>query len=638
MSTPEISLSNSAWLQAQEHTHQEQPLDRWQRLVPITLTSWLISWVLIQHPYAGLWHDARLYALQAYARLHPQLTQDLFLVHGSQDNFTLFSPLYAALIQLVGLDTAALALQLFGLGLFYAAAYYFASALTSGWTMWLFMSSLAALPVHYGASKILAVVEPFATPRLFAEGLSLVGLATLLKGRHALGGLMMLCAGVVHPIMAGCGAALALLWLAKPKATLILMAYGLLAVIMLAYAEIGPFRPMDSTWFTLAQQRSPFLMTDGWEAPDYNRIIYFSTLLVAAGLCASGAIKRLSIAALCVGVAGVLLTWLGGNVLHNALLIQLQPWRALWVTETVGLLAYAFLTTRWHAGQGEKLAVLGFASGWLLLDGSGGLIGVASLAYICWARRRGIVLSGKILRWLWLLPLLAVLWYGLNLYPSIQAARLIHEKSLIRSLLNDGVVSLLALIGIGWLLVNRPDRRTAVAGLLGGLALLTTSLVTWDERERENLWEGERYNALAGFRAAIPRDAVVYWPDKPTYTWFLLERANYMSSEQSAGLVFSRPTALEAKRRADRLASLGVRDGIFDKSRPASSALTTPSLGGLVWACADAELDFIVHGTNFGEGIVADQSFSGSKHKLYLYDCSKLRNGRFKELSDKAKT
>ena len=46
--------------------------------------------------------------LQALAHLKPDLlSNDIFLRFGSQDNYTLFSPLYAAVISLLGVEPAA---------------------------------------------------------------------------------------------------------------------------------------------------------------------------------------------------------------------------------------------------------------------------------------------------------------------------------------------------------------------------------------------------------------------------------------------------------------------------------------------------------------------------------------------------
>ena len=74
--------------------------------------------------YWGLVHDTRLYALQALAWLHPPLRQDLYLRFGSQDDYTLFSAFFTPLIQVLGLEGAALTLCLLSLlALFTATAY-----------------------------------------------------------------------------------------------------------------------------------------------------------------------------------------------------------------------------------------------------------------------------------------------------------------------------------------------------------------------------------------------------------------------------------------------------------------------------------------------------------------------------------
>src|SRR5208283_3599297 len=70
------------------------------------------TWAL-SHAYAGIFHDAGLYTLQALARLRPgSLSSDVFLKFGSQDRFTLFSPIYAASAQWLGVEPAAATLTL----------------------------------------------------------------------------------------------------------------------------------------------------------------------------------------------------------------------------------------------------------------------------------------------------------------------------------------------------------------------------------------------------------------------------------------------------------------------------------------------------------------------------------------------
>src|SRR5258705_374194 len=90
-------------------------------LMPVTL------WLLL-HGYHGLTGDGQIYAFQAFARLHPNLTTDLYLQNASQDQFTLFSPAYAWCIGLLGLENAARLLTLVCSAWFLAASWSFASA------------------------------------------------------------------------------------------------------------------------------------------------------------------------------------------------------------------------------------------------------------------------------------------------------------------------------------------------------------------------------------------------------------------------------------------------------------------------------------------------------------------------------
>src|SRR5882762_6404002 len=74
----------------------------------LVVATWALS-----HSYRGIFHDAGLYTLQALARLHPDsLAEDVFLKFGSQDGFTIFSPIYAAASRLLGVEFAAAVLTL----------------------------------------------------------------------------------------------------------------------------------------------------------------------------------------------------------------------------------------------------------------------------------------------------------------------------------------------------------------------------------------------------------------------------------------------------------------------------------------------------------------------------------------------
>src|SRR5215471_20302994 len=63
----------------------------------------IVLWI-VNVGYSGIIQDAHLYSLQALARLQPDLLgQDIYLRFGSQDRYTFFTPIYAALIAQIGL-------------------------------------------------------------------------------------------------------------------------------------------------------------------------------------------------------------------------------------------------------------------------------------------------------------------------------------------------------------------------------------------------------------------------------------------------------------------------------------------------------------------------------------------------------
>src|ERR1700736_3765821 len=98
------------------------------KFATLSLALMLVTLWLALHGYHGLTGDGQLYAFQAFARLHPQFAADLYLQNTSQDQFTLFSPLYAWWIGLLGLENAARSLTLLLALWFLAAAWNFASA------------------------------------------------------------------------------------------------------------------------------------------------------------------------------------------------------------------------------------------------------------------------------------------------------------------------------------------------------------------------------------------------------------------------------------------------------------------------------------------------------------------------------
>src|ERR1700723_1463535 len=129
------------------HLSRFQPKIATAALVLMPATIWL--WL---HGYHGLIGDAQIYAFQALARIHPHLARDLYLQNTSQDQFTIFSPVYAWFIESLGLEHAARVLTLVFTLWLLAAACSIARAFTSREGAWLAVIFLLIVSGSYGGS------------------------------------------------------------------------------------------------------------------------------------------------------------------------------------------------------------------------------------------------------------------------------------------------------------------------------------------------------------------------------------------------------------------------------------------------------------------------------------------------------
>ena len=116
------------------------------------------TWALA-HPYSGIVHDGSLYTLQAFARLHPNsLAHDVFLSHGSQDRFSLFSPLYALALRTLGADAGAATVTFVSQLALCAAGWRLARSVGSKSLALLGTLALIARPGIYGADRVFACI------------------------------------------------------------------------------------------------------------------------------------------------------------------------------------------------------------------------------------------------------------------------------------------------------------------------------------------------------------------------------------------------------------------------------------------------------------------------------------------------
>ncbi len=112
-------------------------------------------WMLI-HPYRGITHDGTLYGLLALSHLHPgSLDQDMFVRYGVQNDFTVFTPLYAGVVRYLGLEHTAALLTLLTHVAFFGCAFLLARRFGSVRSALLGVGLLIVVPAYYGWGKSL---------------------------------------------------------------------------------------------------------------------------------------------------------------------------------------------------------------------------------------------------------------------------------------------------------------------------------------------------------------------------------------------------------------------------------------------------------------------------------------------------
>lgn len=509
--------------------------------------------------YSGIVHDARLYAFQALARLYPaDLAGDIFLRFGSQERYSLFSLLYAPLTDMLGVPGAALAVALVSLLALFATTWALlvpwrgAAAATAG------TLAVATWPVGYGAEWVFWVAEPFATPRPLAAGIALFSLAMVVRGRSVSALAVLGVALLIHPLMALPALAVGILVLFRPARAAVFA--SMLCVTLLAGAWAGVpvleqlVHPMDAEWRAVVLQRSPFLSPLHWSPGDWSLagVAALSPLLVSLRL--DGALRRLYVAAGVVGTIGVAVTLVGSDLAGSALVMQVQPWRALWLSHWLGVAGIGLLLARYdtHRNRADVIALLGLIGAELSAANTGVVVLVVAL-WATWVLGRPT--QGHLSRMALVATLVmagqAVLWYFAGLSSTLAFAELeMATESIVSPVLrNPALVG--ALLIAGFLARNVvPGTMLRVAPMLGLAILVTVGTMSVQRAVSADVGQMRSVADSASIARALPRGGSVLWGETGWVAWFVLRYPSYISIMQTAGTVFSRETAIEASRRA----------------------------------------------------------------------------------------
>jgi hypothetical protein len=609
-------------------------------LALLLLTLWLAL-----HGYHGLTGDGQIYAFQAFARLHPQLAADLYLQNTSQDQFTLFSPLYAWCIGLLGLENAARLLTLLFTLWFLGATWSFASAVTGRDAALLAVAFLLIVAGDYGASGVFRLLDPSLTARLPAEALIITALACHVRGKRRLSLLLAFGTLLIHPLMALPGLLLIVcLWL-PVRAGVIGAVAGIFATLAVAAAAIvlpaasRVLTVMDASWLEVVRERSQFLFLQLWSIHDWDiNARPFVSLGFTAIAMADERMRKLCAAAALVGTAGLAVAFIGGLIGPLAIVVQGQAWRWVWIATFIGAaLVPVTLLQLWRDARCGPICALLLVSGWTLpgVEGSPFVV----LALLFWlARTHTSPRFSVYIRWLTAALATAVVVWMLTKCSAIVSPPtppLGHTPTgAVQGIFALGMPPILLGTLVLWgIRAGRP----AWMPMFLSVVLTAFSILIFPAalRQARTLGDPAEIQEFTDWQTTIPPTATILVApprDAGAFVWFTLARPNYLALHQSSGVIFSRATSLEVRRRSEALLPLTdpdwkIRTGLAEagagRNKETATRRLTPR--SLIAVCSDPQLGFVISREMVGFDPERHEH-AGTWKDWNLYDCQKVRS------------
>ncbi len=626
-----------------------------QRVFATTaLCELMVALWLASHRYSRFNSDAQIYAFQALAKIHPALATDLFLRNESQDRYTIFPHLYAGFARLFGLETAALSLTVVFTAWFLVAAWFLARKLASRDYAWLSVAMLIITNGEFGAFGVFHFSENFLTARLPAEALVVTALASAYGGRQRLALALAILAMFLHPLMAFPGLLLVLFMGRHIRVTVTaVVSMAVCALVMALCVAIAPgarhlITVIDPAWLEVVRERAQFLFLQLWETKDWELTAKpFLSLTLSALITSNPAVRRLCLATLCLGATGLAIAAIASlGSPPVAILLQGQAWRWVWLVALMGVvLVPASFKEAWRDERGGPLCALLLIAAWTFPTQGSGLMLPVALA--TWALRKHLTPRSAVwVRWATIVvAAILAAWVVANIWTVAHTGQIENGREplmmqRVRSFVGLQLPAVLVLVGC-WYAILRSGRLWLPALACLGLAWTATVTAPFAFSQLSLPGTDAEIQEFEDWRRAIPPTSSVFVADgrnSGLFVWFTLERPNYLTLSQSAGVVFSRATALEVERRAQVLLpvmdpSWKIYTGMLtDRARegkapPAFRRLTMQSL---IDVCSDPELGFVVAEENLDFPAIKHTS-AGTWKNWNLYDCNGVRHGGHSE-------
>jgi len=615
----------------------------------------------VTHPYAGMFeHDGRVYTLLVWHWLSPEAyARDPFFLFGSQDRYSVFTPIYGTLADFLGLSNAAWMVTTLGGALWLSASVLVARGMLEDRRLQAFAVLCCVMwSLNYSPNGVtFRLNEAFPTARVIAFPLGALALGLALHQRFWAAVLLAAVASALHPLLGIWP--LALIVAQRMPNRVVISAVLLVAGVLVAMnlSGVGALQRMDPAWESIIRSSSRDVFVGSPGTARLNETLAWLSLLLWAGRLAAGPVRRWYQLGAAIGASGFLLALVTSYFYPAILLVQAQSWRAMWIVVFLGVFALAQVLgiarrspyRIWWAIGGLLLIV---AKDWY------GFIVFASCAMFhpvlqthataigqrvhLHANRFAPLLLGGLL-----LAVLPGYFVDLTILGSGLATDFQTRLPVLDGLLLAGGFGIGALVWACLLTSGLPVRLL----LAGSALLLLFAVLHWDQRlDKYRHWEDLPLSSIMPpFGGAIRRGEVVLWPGSmPQRVWHELGTANYGSSDQVIGGVFSREKTFDMLRRRQRLAIASLAEswplsagdesmllnryrqrtgerldekGNLHESYQTSLALTGP---GMLYMCQDPMLDRVVSEKPLVQDVLVPIMVE-SPRRLWIYSCAALR-------------
>jgi hypothetical protein len=618
-------------------------------------------------PYAHWAHDSKLYGILVLNRVSGgAYADDLFLRFGSQDDYAPFSRLAAPLARLLGVDWTFFVLFLVFDGLFIYALQRLVSALVADRRL----SVLALLfmvvgPLPYAGLNVFLVHEPYFTPRIAGCALGLLALEQLLRERYVAAFALSVVSTLAHPLMGfgvllvsgGCGA----LRVVSQRGVRWLAVFGAAVMGVFAYRPIGVrvFGLMDADWLEVVRHATPYNFLTAWTPADWASVVMSLTVVTAAGLWMmreSPLPARLLLLTAGVGVVGLAVS-AAAEFGSYRMLLQGQPYRSVWLVVAVRTPVALWLAVRlWRKGGHARLLAVATVGSLTISDLLTLQVVVLLFVFPLFVvGQRGLRSAPRRRDWLvrssgGSLVVSAIVWGAMK---GIVAGVKAHDFLEVLDPIDYGRLVVHALGPIFWLAVVLTclgallERYAARGARLVPAALAVVMVVQtaaflvprapWYRQSRApHGRDVEFVHAYLATRAGTSGGApMIYagaWEDVE-YVWFRLHATSYFAVSQVVGVIFSRETAMEARRRADLVRSFeldryhAMRAPAPELTRrmmrqlfAADAGVSSPTRADVARLCqSDGGVDIAILRQNFIE------LSSVSNERVAVYECAHVR-------------